>query len=283
MKNHSFPYVTDYPWRRLCNPRHDSENLNHGLHNPNEIFFYSSYSDYLCIGRKECFIPNEFIFYYMAKYIKQEMSDLDGSGKQKIFYRIKTSGNINADQFVRELAHQGSGLNEGTVLHVLTAMADKLAYYMGEGYSVTIDGVGTFNPTLGLARNKEIDTLDGDAPKLNARSLVVDGVNFRASKELIRETGRHCDLERGGISRIRRSPYSVQQRLEIARKYLSEHHLMRIADYMRLTGLSRTSATLELKGFRQSPESGITTSGRGGAKVYILSENVSPIDMGGNE
>ena len=38
---------------------------------------------------------------------------------------------------------------------------------------------------------------------------------------------------------------------------------------MELTGLSRTTATLELKAFRQDPSSGITFVGRGNSKVYV--------------
>ena len=44
---------------------------------------------------------------------------------------------------------------------------------------------------------------------------------------------------------------------------------MRIADYMEMTGLSRTTATLELIEFRKDPESGITFIGRGSSKVYV--------------
>ena len=54
----------------------------------------------------------------MAEYIKQEMSDLDGSGEQRVFYRMKTYHNINAREFVSKLARPGSGLSEGNVLHV---------------------------------------------------------------------------------------------------------------------------------------------------------------------
>lgn len=101
----------------------------------------------------------------MAEYIKQEMSDLDGSGERRVFYRMKTYHNINAREFVSKLARPGSGLSEGNVLHVLTTLADELAYYMAQGYSVSIDGVGTFKPTLGIAEGKETDTLDGDEQK----------------------------------------------------------------------------------------------------------------------
>ncbi len=207
----------------------------------------------------------------MAKYIKQEMGDLNGSGEQKVFYRMKTRQNLNAKQFIGKLIHPGSGLTEGNVMHVLTAMAHELAYYMGQGYSVTIDGVGTFKPAIGVAKDKEMDDLDGNEPKRNARSLEVNGVNFRVSKELVRETNRHCNLEKGGTNRLHRSPYTKEERLALARTYLAEHHLMRVADYMELTGLSRTSATLELQEFRKDADSGITFKGRGSAKVYCLS------------
>ena len=186
----------------------------------------------------------------MAEYIKQEMSDLDGSGEQRVFYRMKTYHNINAREFVSKLARPGSGLSEGNVLHVLTTLADELAYYMAQGYSVSIDGVGTFKPTLGIAEGKETDTLDGDEQKRNARSIMVNGVNFRASKDLIKETARHCDL-----------------------KYLDENHFMRVADYMKLTGLRKTSATLELKRLREDPANGITTEGKRNGMIYVKRNN----------
>ena len=51
--------------------------------------------------------------------------------------------------------------------------------------------------------------------------------------------------------------------------YLDKHGAMRIADYMELTGLARTAATLELQEFRQDMTSGIDFIGRGSAKVYV--------------
>ena len=193
------------------------------------------------------------------EYIKQEMNDLDGSGKKRTFYRMKTYQRINMREFVSELAQPGSGLSEGSVLHVLSNMAEKLAYYMGQGYTVTIDG----------SADKETETVEEDAPERNARSIEVNGVNFRASQELIRRTNRHCNLKRGGNSVLHSSRYSEQERLALAQQYLSTHTLMRIADYVQLTGLSRTTATRELQRFRQDPNSGITVSGMGTNKVYV--------------
>ena len=76
-------------------------------------------------------------------------------------------------------------------------------------------------------------------------------------------------MQREGIARIRRSPYSKEERLALALDYLDKHGAMRIADYMELTGLARTAATLELQEFRQDMTSGIDFIGRGSAKVYV--------------
>lgn len=205
----------------------------------------------------------------MAEYIKQEMSDLDGSGEERAFYRLKIYHNINAKEFVSKLARPGSGMNKGDVLQVLTNFADELAYYMAQGNSVTIDGVGTFKPSLGIMKKKGLSIPDDEKQNPNARSLTVNGVNFRASKELVEETARQCDLKRAGVEYIRRSAYSLEERIALAMKYLDEHHFMRIADYMELTGLRKTAATMELKKLREDPANGITTEGKRNGMIYV--------------
>ena len=57
--------------------------------------------------------------------------------------------------------------------------------------------------------------------------------------------------------------------MSLALEYLEKHGAMKIANYMALTGLSRTAATLELQEFRQDKSSGIDFIGRGSAKVYV--------------
>ena len=98
--------------------------------------------------------------------------------------------------------------------------------------SVTLEGIGTFTPKLGVVKDKEIDTLDGDDPKRNARSLEVNGVGFRADKELVLETKLLCDLSRGGIVRVRKSPFSEKERRERALGFLAEHPFMCLQDYI---------------------------------------------------
>ena len=205
----------------------------------------------------------------MAKYIKQEVHDMKKTGKQKVFYRMKVERNIDFQEFIHNVCSHHKGITRGEALRVLVSASETLAELLGEGYSVTLDDWGTFKATIGLEEGKERDTLDGNETKRNARSLQLKGVNYRADKELIKKASQHCKLEREGIARIHRSPYSKEERLTLALEYLEKHGAMKVANYMELTGLSRTAATLELQEFRRDITSGIDFIGRGSAKVYV--------------
>ena len=205
----------------------------------------------------------------MAKYIKQEMIDLSGKGEEKVYYRLQTERNISFAELAQQIEQHHGLMNRGLVKNVMSHIVDEMAELLGEGYSVTIDGLGTFKASIGLEEDKEMDTFDGDDTKRNARSLRLTGINYRADKSLIKQANRHCKLERAGESRLHHTPYSKEERLKLAHQYLEEHGVMRVVEYMELTGLSRTKATLELKEFRQDASTGITFIGRGSAKVYV--------------
>lgn len=228
--------------------------------------------NYICMQRTKRFshnIRNNLYTAVMARYITQEMNDLDGKGEKRVYYRMKIEENVDADSFMDQIAYPGSGLSRASVVSVMTAVAEHLARCMADGRSVTLEGIGTFKPKLGVVKDKEIDTLEEGEPQRNAQSLKVNGVSFRTDKKLVRNTNRRCKLTRGGTSRIKPSPYDVEERLARALHYLDEHPFMRVSDYMAVTGLKRTSATLELQRLRRDPSSGITFSGWGKHKVYI--------------
>ncbi len=205
----------------------------------------------------------------MAKYIKQEMTDLSGKGEEKVYYRLQSERNIDFEELAEHVGRHNGMMSRGLIVNVMEHVVDVMAELIGKGHSVTIDGLGTFKASIGLEKDKEMDTFDGDETKRNARSLRLTGINYRADKVLIREANRHCKLERAGEARLHNSPYSKEERLKLALQYLEEHGAMRVVEYMKLTGLSRTKAAMELKEFRQDLSSGITFIGRGSAKVYV--------------
>ena len=207
----------------------------------------------------------------MPKYIKQEMTDLHGTGRTQAYYRMQIYRNMGFDEFVEHCTRHG-GMQRSAVVGVLAHVSHELAMLMADGYSVTVDGLGTFSPRVGVRPDMAQDGFDAGQPSHNAHALCVSGINYRADKELVEQVDSNCRLERGASSRLRHSPYTEAERVEKARSFIRENTIMRIADYARLTGLSYTTASRELCRIAADPATGITARGRKSAKVYMLSD-----------
>ena len=54
----------------------------------------------------------------MAKYIKQEMPDMAGTGEKKVYYRMKTEQHFDSEKFVKWMTRYG-GLGRGEAMRVL--------------------------------------------------------------------------------------------------------------------------------------------------------------------
>ena len=205
----------------------------------------------------------------MARYIKQELPDLHKTGEKKAYYRMKTERKIDFNQFIDLISSHNSGISKGEAFSVLMHATDTLAELLAQGYSVAIDELGNFKATVGLVRDKEMDSFEEGTPKLNARSLRVDGVSFKADKRLIVNVDKRCELKRAGVSLLCRSTFTKEERLQKALEYLNAHGAMKVKDYMELTGLSHTVAAKELREFENDTASGITSIGRLAGKVYV--------------
>lgn len=190
-------------------------------------------------------------------------------GVGQVCYRLKSNGTVELEELARECA-RGTTFAEGEIKGVVMTLLDGMVRNMTRGFSVHIDGLGTLTPKIGLREDAEPEVLDGEGPKRNAQSLHVTGVSFRVDKGLVRRLDSRCKLEKGSVSRIRRSGYTEEQRLEMARQFLREHTVMRLGDYYRMVGLSRTTASLELRKWEKDVATGITSEGSYSAKVYVL-------------
>lgn len=206
----------------------------------------------------------------MARYIKQEMPDLNGSGETKCYYRLEKRTHLSTKQFLAKAGKHGI-LDEGILEHALSKIARYLAEQLAEGNTVTLDGIGTFQATLGVKKDKEMDSIDGNEPKRNAKSIEVQNVRYVSDKDLVYEVNRRCTLTRAGVARVNRSPYTKEQRLKLLQDYLADasHSFIRVSDYVKLTCLPRSTATKELRAFSQDHSNGICSSGRGTAIVYV--------------
>ena len=191
------------------------------------------------------------------------------NGVKQVCHRLKSNGTVELGELAQECT-RGTTFAEGEIKGVVMTLLDGMVRNMTRGFSVHIDGLGTLMPKIGLREDAEPEVLDGEGRKRNAQSLHVTGVSFRADKELVKRLDLRCKLEKGSVSRIRKSKYTEEQRLEKARRFLQEHTVMRLGDYYRMVGLSRTAASLELRKWAMNPSSGIASEGSYSAKVYIL-------------
>lgn len=89
----------------------------------------------------------------MARYIKQEMPDLNGTGETKCYYRLEKRRNLSTKEFL-EIAGKYGMLDAGILEHALSKIAEQLA----EGNTITLNGIGTFQATLDVKKDKEMDT-----------------------------------------------------------------------------------------------------------------------------
>ena len=210
----------------------------------------------------------------MARYIKREMVDLNNPGQTIFTYRMQTMPMDNAD-FIEDCA-RNTTFSGPEIMGILSLVADQLAKRMARGYSVTIDGLGTFKAQIGLTRDarkrlKEEtsspttdESDDSTQSSLNARSLEVTGILWKPAKSLVRDTNCECRLERGGEEPLRKSKYTLEERRARALAYLEKHTVMRVSDYVRLTGLSHTKAAKELNNIP-----GVKSEGSRSSKVFF--------------
>ena len=211
----------------------------------------------------------------MPQYIKKEMPDLNGTGEKKAYYKLKTWRKLDFNEFVKRCSSLHRTYGRSVIEGVVIAVCEHLAYEISNGYSVKIDGLGTFTAKLGVCEDKEMDDFEEGTTKRNARSIEVTGVKFRADKNLIWEIDQKCDLQRGGEERLRKPKYSPEERIEKARNFLKTHMFMRVPDYVQLTGLSRSTAAEELCKLDRDPSSGIMSRGSRSQKVYVLRPEVT--------
>ena len=143
---------------------------------------------------------------------------------------------------------EGCTFSRAEIEGVLQLLGEELAKRLAEGYIVHIDGVGSFRPKLGY--RKEVAPPEGEETATrNAASLELADVRFHADRRLVQRTRRACRLQRAPHHSYTRPREGRERRLSQLLSYLRTHHILTRSEYVKLTGLSPTAATAELKTF----------------------------------
>ena len=207
----------------------------------------------------------------MIDYVIHEMPGLNNIGESVSFPKMVLKSNMSTEELVERIAFPGSGVSRASVVAVLMRLSEQLAASLADGHSVTIDGIGTFTAALGYKEGKEREDIsDEDAPNLNARSIEIAKVNFKADVDLVKQTRALCTgMKRRGEMRVQKLQTTRQQRLAMALDYLDRHEQISIKEYAALTSLRYHTARLELKQLREDPTSGIRAKGHGVTLAYV--------------
>lgn len=201
-----------------------------------------------------------------VKFNMRKMNPLNGD-EVVLYPQMFGRGVFDTDELAQQLSERCS-LTPGDVKAALSGLADMMAERMAAGYSVRLDGIGVFTASLGLVDGKEREQADGT--RRNAASIKVRGVNFRADRQLVQRTDANCHPERTTRRFATSSTrYTPQERLQLALDYIATHGSMRLDDYVRLTGLTRSTASRELCRLADDATSGLQSSGRGPVKCYV--------------
>jgi predicted histone-like DNA-binding protein len=205
------------------------------------------------------------------EYSFKEMPDLHGKGKRLMVPEPTFCNQISYKDFLKECASSGSGFTEADIDGAVRRIVNRLNFYLDMGHSVKIDGMGTFRVKLGMKKGEEVLSVDElKGQRHPTEKVEIEGIQFRADTEWLAKLKGKCELTYSGMDRHRRKVMTTpEERLRMALDYLDTHHEMRLPEYMRLTGLSKTTASLELRRFRHDPNSGIMGIGNRNQLRYV--------------
>lgn len=204
-----------------------------------------------------------------AIYELCEMPDLHKNGEKVLYPRFRSIRQTGLDEIASYLCKETS-FSEADVIGLIRALSGKLAVEMSRGHSVKLDGIGVFTPSLAFEREKDGQGSVSGSATITARNIGIDNINFRTDRSLRAGANASLQLAKSDSSRASSSTrYTPGQRLALAVDYLKSNPCLTLRAYQELTGLLRTTASLELRNWASMPYSGIKADGKGTHKRYV--------------
>lgn len=201
----------------------------------------------------------------MAKYIMQEMPDMQGKGKQIKYPRMLIEGTVDLHSIAERIA-RNTTFAVGEVEAVVGMVAQEVGRVIAEGYCLKIEGIGAFSAKLGLKKGAEREAEEGG--KRNAQSIEISNVHFQPDKRLLSIANSYCELQRSKGKTYSRPNVDLEKRLVLVHDFLKNKPFLRLRDYVLLTGVSLTTASVELRKF--AAQGLLAVEGKGTHSVYVL-------------
>lgn len=206
----------------------------------------------------------------MATYKLQEMPSLNGVGKKRVYPKLVTNRQLDTKDFIEKMRLHNRAISPSITTAVLTDIADFLGEMLSMGYTVKLDGLGTYSLSLDFDDDKPRE-MESDDDKMLYRKVTVKDVNYKSDPELVKYINREIDLERdmGGVSRLYKKKYTLEERIERGKQWLESHAFFTLQEYANLNNLSRTTASLELKKLTHGADAVFDYTGSGSHKIWV--------------
>ena len=206
----------------------------------------------------------------MAKYKLQEMPDMQGAGKRKVYPKMVINRTLSLEDLMEKMKLHHRAFSPSTIEAVVMDLEDMMVEVLSMGYNVKLDGIGTFSLSLGFEDEKPTE-MQGEGDKMLYRKVGVKNLNFKVDPEMLQHLRKETDLERdmGGVKVIRKTLFSREERIARALEVIERDGYITLTDYASINNLSRTIASEELKDITNDANSPIDWRGNGSHKVWI--------------
>ena len=206
----------------------------------------------------------------MANYVLQEMSIKQENGTRKVYPRMQVYSRFDYGQVLeRMLAYPGSP-GKGALMAAFDMLSQILKTTLPEGHTIKIDGLGTFSLSLEFDDQKSNEMVD-DEDKMGYRHVRIKDVSFKVDPDLLLALNKEAEFTRSeaDVRRLSAPKYNREERIAKALDHIDKHSFLSLTDYVRITGLSRSSASSELRSFESSADIPIKGSGVPPHKVWV--------------
>ena len=167
---------------------------------------------------------------------KSPKRDAENGGNPVLYARVVGHRTIPFSKLVDEMA-DASSFTPGDLRGVLSTVSQTMVRHLSEGYSVELEGIGFFSPTLkcdGSTERSEISTA----------SVQFANVRFRACSWM-KEKMATMRLQRKGKSTAI-AERSIEERLSMVLAFLAKQTVLIRRDYQKLVGCDKTQANRDL-------------------------------------
>lgn len=206
----------------------------------------------------------------MAKYKLQELPDMQGEGKRKVYPKMVINRTLNLEDLTEKMKSHHRAFSPSTIEAVVMDLEDMMVEVLSMGYNVKLDGIGTFSLSLGFGDEKPTE-MQKEGDKMLYRKVGVKNVNFKVDPEMLLQLRKETDLERemSGVKVIKKNLFSKEERITRALQVIERDGYITLTDYAHINNLSRTAASAELKEITSDANSPIDWRGNGSHKVWI--------------